>query len=72
MYRNRIFVLTNFQGIISNVISVSVDDRVFSVRIKEAPGWIPYFSCDSPKQGVNNVDNHGHFQEQGVVNDFYD
>lgn len=48
VYKNRICVLTNFQNIIFDVLKVKVDDHVFSVRIKEAPGWIPSFSCLPP------------------------
>lgn len=37
VYKNRICILSTFQGIISDVLKISVDDQMFSVRIKEAP-----------------------------------
>lgn len=68
VYKNRICILTAFQGIISEVVKVNVDDHILSVRIKEALGWTPSFSCDPTKTGFDNGNVHEHFHEEGEVN----
>lgn len=70
--KNGICVLSSYQGIILDVLKIRVDDIRFSVRIKEAPGWTPSFSCDILKAGFENVDECGNFEEEGKFQYFHE
>lgn len=50
IYKNRLFILTSFEGIISDEVKVWVDDIVLKVRLKESHSWIPSFSTNFPKK----------------------
>lgn len=47
------------------LLRIRVDDFVFSVRTKEAPGWTPSFSSEFPKSNLDNIVAHGLFEEDG-------
>ncbi|CAI9264496.1 unnamed protein product [Lactuca saligna] len=43
IYKNRIYILTTIQTIISEVIKVRVGGIIHLIRVKEARGWTPPF-----------------------------
>lgn len=63
VYKNRFCVLTSFQGIISEEVSIHVDGIFFTVQIKVAQGWLQLFSFDFAKTTYENCDAQGPFEE---------
>ncbi|KAL4557075.1 hypothetical protein LXL04_035245 [Taraxacum kok-saghyz] len=67
LYKNRVCMLTGYQGIISEVIKVRVDGDIFSIRVKEAPGWIPSFARPKPHETFKENEDERFFD-----NDYHD
>lgn len=72
IYKNWICILTSCQDIIADVIKVQIDDRIFMIRIKEAPGWILSITSEFPKTTSKNREIHGPFEEDDEINPMQD
>ena len=68
VYKNQICILSTFQEIISEVLRINIDGKLFLVRIKEAFGWTPSFAWDNHKSGSERISDHGNFQEDQDFN----
>ncbi|CAI9294632.1 unnamed protein product [Lactuca saligna] len=49
VYKNHVCKLTTSQQIISYMVKVRVDGKLFNIRVKEAKGWTPSFVSDTSK-----------------------
>lgn len=61
--KKRICILSSFQEIISEVVTISIDGQPFFIRIKEAPGWTPKFAWETSNVSLENSKERGNVFE---------